>query len=401
MKSSDKFMCLMVLALVGGGIYCLKNKKEGYANVWYNKNLDNTMLQRPTFNANLDPNNPNMRFDPNVYGGFIKGASPPTGFLAANNLDSKGGVMGPKLTIDRFQSQRAPQRDFQKGVNSAREGFTPVLYSSGGAQAQSLGNSVYEGTYQAGMNDAASFDFASEGSNYNNGLTSSNQKMMLNNVMNMSTGGNKNPASSNFDVVGSDFAYLATAGNVQQQKMQDTKKYKASLDNSVPNTLEYTLPSELLPTPDMRQPLMRDPSDPSNFMYDRTVFAPLKSRNLNTPDRIRGDLDIQPIKIGYFDVSTVPQIDLSKGYFGYYNDIEQTQDLQDIAYQKTRDTDGGDTMQSTQKLDRLLTALNQDMMKPKAVYATPPPLNFGPIKNESNPWYNNMTNTVNTAFAKA
>jgi hypothetical protein len=222
--------------------------------------------------------------------------------------------------------------------------------------------------------------------------------MQLNNAINMRVNSNKNPAGGDYDTIGSDFAYLATAGNAKQQQMQDTRKYKASLENTVPNTLEYTLPSELLPTPDMRQPLMRDPSDPSNFMYDRTVFAPLKSRNLNTPDRIRGDLDIQPIKIGYFDPANVPSIDLAKGYFGYYNDIEQTMDLQDIAYEKTYC--GDNTMTATQKTDNLITALNQDMLKPNVAYASPPPLNYGPLDQNANPWYNSASNVVNTTFAK-
>jgi hypothetical protein len=399
MTSHNNLMILAGICVILGGIYyCKNNSKERYANVWYNGDLNGTMLERPTFNANLDPHNPNMRFDPNVYGGFIKGASPPTGFLATDNNGSKGGALGPSETINRFNaSQKLANNTFKfaKGVNNAKEGFSPVLFSSAGITPQSP---VVQGTYQAGMNDAASYDFASEGSDYNNNLTSTNKKMQLNNAINMRVNSNKNPAGGDYDTIGSDFAYLATAGNAKQQQMQDTRKYKASLENTVPNTLEYTLPSELLPTPDMRQPLMRDPSDPSNFMYDRTVFAPLKSRNLNTPDRIRGDLDIQPIKTGFFDISTIPSIDLAKGYFGYYNDVTEYTDLQDIAYEKTY---GGDnTMTATQKTDNLITALNQDMLKPNIAYGSPPPLNYGPLDQNANPWYNSASNVVNTTFAK-
>jgi hypothetical protein len=392
MKSSNNIvfgLAGILLAVVAFKMYKEKNK-ERYADVWYNGQLNNTMLQRPTFNSNLDPNNPSMRFDPNVYGGYLKGASPPTGVLAASNQDSRGGALGPQETINRYL----------KGKGT-KERFTPVTFSGAvGVGNQSNGTNVVEGTYQSGMNDAASYDFATAGSDYRNGLTSTNKKMQLNNVMNLATGNNKNPAANNYDVVGTDFAFLATSGNAKQQQMQDTRKYKASLDNAIPNTMEYTLPSELLPTPDMRQPMMRDPSDPSNFMYDRTLFAPLKSRNLNTPDRVRGDLDIQPIKTGYFDVATQPEVDLAKGYFGSYVDISQYQDLQDIAYEHTRDANGGDLMQSDQKLGRLLTALNQDMMKPNVAYSTPPPLNFGPLKQDSNPWYNSATDTVNSVWAK-
>ena len=396
MTSHNNYLILASICVVLGGIYYYKqNAKERYANVWYNGDLNNTILQRPTFNANLDPHNPNMRFDPNVYGGFIKGASPPTGFLATDNNGSKGGALGPQETIKRFNaSQKMANNTFKSGINNAREGFSPVLFSSAGISPD---KPVVQGTYQAGMTDAANYDFASEGSDYNNNLTSTNKNMQLNNAMNMRVNANKNPASGDYDTIGSDFAYLATAGNAKQQQMQDTRKYKASLDNAVPNTLEYTLPSELLPTPDMRQPLMRDPSDPSNFMYDRTVFAPLKSRNLNTPDRIRGDLDIQPIKAGWFDISTVPTIDLSKGYFGAFNDITEYTDLQDIAYEKTY---GGDNMTATQKADNLITALNKDMLKPNIAYASPPPLNYGPLDQNANPWYNSASNVINTTFAK-
>jgi hypothetical protein len=102
------------------------------------------------------------------------------------------------------------------------------------------------------------------------------------------------------------------------------------------SSLDYTTPQELLPTPDMRQRLSKDPSDPSNFMYDRTLFAPLKPRNLNTADRIRGDLDIQPVKTGWFDIATNPKIDLIKGYLGSFKDIEEYTDLQDVIYERAR-----------------------------------------------------------------
>ncbi len=397
MTAKPIFFVILIL-LLACIIYCSCSKKERYADLWYNGDLNNTMLQRPTFNSNLDPKNPNMRFDSNVYGGFIKGASPPVGYLASNNLQS-GEPLGPKESI----------QDLQTGRNNAYtsiERFAPVLSGSynGPVGNQTAGNSVSQGTYQAGMNDAAQYvnysDFANAGSGYQNDLTSTNKKMQLNNVLNLAQGNNLNPASNEYQVQGTDFAYLATPGTVKQQEMQATRKYKASLDNAIPNTLEYTLPKELLPTPDMRQPLLRDPSDPSNFMYDRTLFAPLKSRNRNTPDRVRGDLDIQPIKTGYFDVATVPSVDLAKGYFGYSNDIMEYSDLQDISYERARDRGNGETLQSSQKLSNLLSDLNKNLMKLNPAYATPPPLNFGPLNQNANPWYNSATDTVNSVWAK-
>lgn len=119
-------------------------------------------------------------------------------------------------------------------------------------------------------------------------------------------------------------------------KLVDTTKQEKQKKYNVNNTLEYTTPQDLLPTPDMSQPLVKDPSDPSNFMYDRTLFAPLKSRNKNVGDRIRGDLDIEPIKTGWFDIATNPKTDLVKGYLGSFRDIQEHQELQDVIYERDR-----------------------------------------------------------------
>ena len=159
------------------------------------------------------------------------------------------------------------------------------------------------------------------------------------------------------------------------------------------DTLEYTTPKELLPTPDMRQTLMKDPSDPSNFMYDRTLFAPLKKRNPNEADRFRGDLDIEPIKTGWFDIATNPSTDLVKGYFGYYNDITEYQDIQDVAYTRARDTtDTG----SSKKLNQLLTEVNSGITNLNPPYAPLPPLK-GPV-DKNNSWYNENTKNVARGF---
>jgi len=172
-----------------------------------------------------------------------------------------------------------------------------------------------------------------------------------------------------------DFASIGNEGTAQATKMNaSATAYKASLNNYNPNTLKYTVPQDLLPAPDMRQPLARDPSDPSNFMYDRTVFAPLKKRNHNEADRIRGDLDIAPVKTGWFDIATVPTVDLVKGYFGYYNDIQEYQDLQDIAYTRARNS--GESAGTA--LENLTSSMNKEMLKPRLAYATQPKLETSP-----------------------
>jgi hypothetical protein len=180
----------------------------------------------------------------------------------------------------------------------------------------------------------------------------------------------------------------------------DVKKYMASLSNKNPDTLKYTLPSELLPTPDMRQSLTRDPSDPSNFMYDRTVFAPLKKRNRNEADRIRGDLDIAPIKTGYFDVATVPQVDLVKGYFGYFADTQEMQDLQDISYERTRDMSENNqegVLKSDNKFTSIMSKMSQDLSKPRLAYAVPPPVSTG-ADPSIDPWYSEKTGVSKREF---
>ena len=111
-------------------------------------------------------------------------------------------------------------------------------------------------------------------------------------------------------------------------------------------------------------------------MYNRTLFAQLKRRTHMDVDHIRGDLNIEPLKIGYFDVATVPSIDLVKGYFGEFTDIEQTNDLQSVSYARKYDQQGGDTTTRSDRLDTLLTKLNQETMKPKLAYQPEPILNF-------------------------
>jgi len=95
---------------------------------------------------------------------------------------------------------------------------------------------------------------------------------------------------------------------------------------------DYTKPQDLLPTPDLRS-CFKDPTDPANYMYDRTLFAPLRQRSKNEPDRIRGDLWIQPNRYGWFDSPAIPHVDLAIGAVnGIIADIQPSTDLQDTRY---------------------------------------------------------------------
>ena len=344
-------LVILVVTLIMCG--CSYKKKERYANVYYNKDLDST-LTRPTFNSNLDPRNMNVRSDPYVYGGYIKGASPNVENLASYNKISSS----------------------HEGFGGVREGFNSV-------PSQETGNAVFRGDYVAGMNDAAQYvNYTSPSYNNGNGWAPA-----------IGSG------DSSYKSVGDDFANLVDGQKFQAAKQESAvQKYKASLSNKNPDTLKYQVPSDLLPAPDMRQALNRDPSDPSNFMYDRTIFAPLKKRNHNEADRFRGDLEIAPIKIGWFDSTQNPEIDLIRGYFGYFQDIEQYQDLQDISYEKSR----GDLSEAgIQKMQAVSGAINQDMMKPSLKYAVPPKLDFGPLEKQysaENPWYNTLTGQSKRSF---
>jgi len=346
-------LAILVLAL----IYCSCNKKkEHYADLYYNKGLDSSIMTRPSFNSNLDPNNMNLRFDSNVYGGFINGNSP-----NVDNLASYNRVASDSLDTQAFYNQNPKQ--------VSREGFAPprmrtVVQPNGGDQYNpSIGQNV-------GTVDAAQFVTYAD-TDYE-GLGADNPQ-----------GNSPTKNSSGYGTIANDFASLGNDGTFQATKMNSAAAtYKASLNNNYnPNTLKYTVPKDLLPAPDMRQPLARDPSDPSNFMYDRTVFAPLKKRNHNQADRFRGDLDIEPVKTGWFDVATVPTVDLVKGYFSHFNDIQEYQDLQDISYQRSREqSTGQDTTATTTALSNLTAAMNKDMLKPKLVFATQPDLEM-PVGN--------------------
>lgn len=391
--NTNTILFILLLILLGALIFCsCSSKKEGYTNMFYNGDLNNSILSRPTFSSNLDPTNPNMRFDPHVYGGFIKGQSPPNEMLATSNMTNTDAGLDSTATINAYSMS---QYDALSHPQSSRENF--ALSMPSGVRDQTT-SGVSNGTYTAGINDAAQFTKYSDYSTYaaGSGLGAKNTSDQT--IAKLSLSGSPSASrvagGGDYGVIDTDFSSLA-GDNTEQSKLQATKKWKATLSNKIPNTLDYTTPKELLPTPDMRQTVMRDPSDPSNFMYDRTIFAPLKKRNHNEADRFRGDLDISPVKTGWFDVASQPDVDLVKGYFGYFNDIQQYSDLQDVAYTHSKDDNGADTLQATDKLNTLLTKLNTQMVKPNLAYGRPQALNFGPLQSQyttSNPWHDSVNN---------
>ncbi len=115
---------------------------------------------------------------------------------------------------------------------------------------------------------------------------------------------------------------------------------------------------DIMPTPDMRYAAGLDPTDPNNFIYERTLFAPLKRRYGNQVDFIRGDIDVTPEKRGWFDIRSVGSQDVVKGYFSNYNDIQQQTTLRD-SYFDRKVSDSQKQMANTNPfgdIDRLNTA---------------------------------------------
>jgi Family of unknown function (DUF5850) len=100
--------------------------------------------------------------------------------------------------------------------------------------------------------------------------------------------------------------------------------------------LSFADPKQLLPKMDMAHSNMRDPTNPENYIYDRTLFAPLKRRNGTATDYIRGDLYIAPQNYGWFNVAANPGTDLNPGFFNLnYPSFEQTVQLQDTEVART------------------------------------------------------------------
>jgi len=96
-------------------------------------------------------------------------------------------------------------------------------------------------------------------------------------------------------------------------------------------------PQQLLPKTDLRHAgAYKDPSDPSNYMYDRTLFAPLKRRNGNIgTDFVRGDIYIAPAKFGWFDTPSNPGTDLNPGFFNLnYPSFQQNISEQETSFSR-------------------------------------------------------------------
>lgn len=265
---------VLVIALVVHG----KKKKEGYAEIMIAPSYDDFMVSRPTFKADLSP-----RFDPyRMGGGYIKTKYPAANQQAAGITplsDSEGNWSDSDVSREGYDDEVMIEKD------ASTEGY--AAFSS-------------NGNYPTEVNFSVS-----------------------------SANGVPVPAADNKDFVsiGLDKAEdLGYAKGCSALKEDAVTKFKSSMG--------YADPEELLPTPDIRS-CLKDPSDPLNYMYDRTIFAPLKRRNANVfADYIRGDLAITPNRFGWFDTPAIPSVDLVKGAMSILSGASI--DSEDALYQTAR-----------------------------------------------------------------
>ena len=129
-----------------------------------------------------------------------------------------------------------------------------------------------------------------------------------------------------FQNLGGQGAPLPTGGLSSQQVTDMLRDKVGSGKPELQNT------KDLMPVPDMRYTTGLDPTDPQNFMYDRTIFGRLKRRYGNDVDHFRGDLDIKPQYRGWFDLQPPTATDVVTGYFDRYIDIEQETAIRDSSF---------------------------------------------------------------------
>ena len=119
------------------------------------------------------------------------------------------------------------------------------------------------------------------------------------------------------------------APNVALSSQQAQDMLGQSINGGTPQYMEAQLPLG-----DIHQVGM-DATDPDNFMYNRTVFAPLKRQFGNQVDFIRGDIDVKQEFRGWFDARPATQKDIVTGYFDRYIDIQQETAIRDSNWSRS------------------------------------------------------------------
>lgn len=133
-----------------------------------------------------------------------------------------------------------------------------------------------------------------------------------------STQGNNN---SDYEVIDNPFNKDPPGITENVPSMSNTNVNSVSMQPNVNEPQEYKVINDTGVYTPTDQPLIKylglkkDPSNPSNFLYNRQISSPLRNANSNESDMIRGDLRIAPIKTGWFDTPANPATDLTVGYF--------------------------------------------------------------------------------------
>lgn len=272
--SCNKVLIVAAIAVACVIIYKKVKKSEPYQDVFMAKDIPNDeFISRPSFSAQLAP-----RMDPFRNGGYDK----LNGYLP--NVEMQATPINP-LSNGSFP------------IDGNKVDYASLGTSSEIAQAN-------EDCAMAKLKKFDSLNNSNNNSNNNIPQARTSEKFAMN-----FSGSNAPPMAA-----------------MQTQGLRKT----SSMGN---NDLEYLSPKDLLPTPDMESVLDKDPTDANVFMYDRTLFSPLKRRNLNNVDFIRGDLPIKQVKNGWFDSTANPGTDLMIGAVNIIApSMEERTEMQDLVY---------------------------------------------------------------------
>lgn len=169
-------------------------------------------------------------------------------------------------------------------------------------------------------------------------------------VMGLQQGGISGTAAGNLSAVGPQFVnssspidFISLGSNTQTPLYKNNLLSSGQVDQVLREkfrqTPELQSVKDLMPVPDMKHSASIDPTNPENFIYDRTLFSRLKRRYGNGVDFIRGDIDITPERRGWFDIRPPSDVDVVQGYFDKYIDIEQETQLQDSVFSRSTPID--------------------------------------------------------------
>ena len=129
-----------------------------------------------------------------------------------------------------------------------------------------------------------------------------------------------------------DFSTMGAASQVPYGAMTSSQAGQMLQQKMNGGAPQYNEPT--LPLGDIHS-VSVDPTNPQNFMYNRTVFAPLKRRYGNGVDHFRGDIDVKQEYRGWYDISPATDKDIVTGYFDRYIDIQQQIALKDAQFSRS------------------------------------------------------------------